>query len=204
MATVNNIAVIILAAGESSRLGSPKQLLPYAGETLLQYTIQVALNTIARRVIVVLGAHEKLMKTATAYTGLHIVINREWKEGMASSVRCGINELIKTEPHTTGAVILLCDQPFVTASLINALIDMNEKTGKAIIASRYVGTFGAPTFFHKSIFPELLRLEGDVGAKAIIRRHPDDVESVEFSKGNVDIDTAADYGNLTKGDLDPD
>jgi molybdenum cofactor cytidylyltransferase len=152
----------------------------------------------ARPVILVLGANEALIKITVQNTGVHTVINTEWKEGMASSVRYGIKQLLKTDPLTTGAVIMLCDQPYVNAALINGLVAAHEKTAKKIVASSYSGTLGAPTLFHKNIFPELLQLKGDVGAKAIIRQHVNDVEAVVFSKGHVDIDTISDYGDLTK------
>lgn len=198
MALVNNIAVIILAAGESSRLGSPKQLLQYDGKTLLGHTIQVARDSIARPVVVVLGSNEDLIKTTIDKKGLHIVVNKEWEEGMASSLRCGIKELLRIDPLTTGAVIMLCDQPFVTAFLVNELASVHEETGKEIIASSYGNILGAPTFFHKNLFPELLLLKGDVGAKAIIRQHPLEVQTVDFSKGHIDIDTTDNHENLVK------
>ncbi len=197
MATANNTGVIILAAGESSRLGSPKQLLTYAGTTLLEHTVQLAIDSVAHPVIVVLGAQEELIQPTLENTEVQIVINKDWKEGMASSVRCGITQLLKTDPLTTGAVIMLCDQPYVTATFINDLLATHETTAKKIVASSYSGTLGPPTFFHKSIFPELLQLKGDVGAKAIIRQHKEDVEAVLFLKGAVDIDTPSDYIALT-------
>ncbi len=197
MATANNIGVIIMAAGASSRLGSPKQLLHYAGKTLLQHTVQVALDSIARPVILVLGANEELIKTTIPNTGVHIVSNSEWQEGMASSVRYGIKQLLKIDPLTTGALIMLCDQPYVNATLVNDLVAAHEKNGKKIVASSYSGTLGAPTFFHKDLFPELLRLKGDVGAKALILQHANEMEAVVFLKGNVDIDTVSDYSDLS-------
>jgi molybdenum cofactor cytidylyltransferase len=200
MATTNNIGVIILAAGASSRFGSPKQLLNYAGKTLLQHTVQVAIDSVARPVILVLGANEELIKTTIQNTGVDKVINKEWKEGMASSVRCGIKQLLQIDPLTTGAVIMLCDQPYVNAALVNDLVAAHEKNTKRIVASSYSGTLGAPTFFHKNIFPELLQLKGDVGAKAIIRQHVNDVDVVVFPKGNVDIDTVSDYSGLANND----
>jgi molybdenum cofactor cytidylyltransferase len=197
MATASDIGVVVLAAGASSRLGSPKQLLKHAGTTLLQHSVHVALDSVARPVIVVLGAHAELIKPILENTAVHLVVNKDWEEGMASSVRCGITELLKAEPLTTGAVIMLCDQPYVTPALINDLVAAHAKTAKKIVASSYGGTLGAPTFFLKDLFPELLQLKGDVGAKAILRQHKEDVGSVVFSKGDVDIDTSNDYNLLT-------
>lgn len=196
MAAANTIAIIILAAGESARLGSPKQLLQFGGNTLLQQSIEVALNSIAGPVLVVLGANEEQIKNSIEYTDLQILLNVDWKEGMASSIRCGIKELIRKEPIPAGVIIMLCDQPYVTAELINDLVFAHEKSAKKIVASNYNGILGAPTFFHKDIFPDLLQLKGDVGARAIIRQHKEDVEAVAFPAGRIDIDTAEDYKNL--------
>jgi len=196
-----NIGVIILAAGVSSRLGSPKQLLPYAGKTLLQHTLQVALDSIADTVVVVFGAHEEQISSLIDPHPAQIVINTDWQEGMASSIRCGINTLTATYPTTEGAILMLCDQPYVTPALLNDLITAHTTTSKAIAASRYGDVLGVPALFHKSAFPELLQLKGDVGARVIINQHHNDVAIVPFPKGNVDIDTPEDYEQLKKQDF---
>jgi molybdenum cofactor cytidylyltransferase len=193
------IGAIILAAGASSRLGTPKQLLMYRGKTLLQQILQVTIDSIAHPVVVVLGADADNIKKNMDFSNACIVVNTDWQEGMASSVRCGINTLVQMDPLIEGAVLMLCDQPFVTASLLNDLIIARQNTGKHIVASSYNGTFGVPALFHKSIFPELLQLKGDVGARSIIQQRAKEVEAVLFSKGDIDIDTAADYQELSKG-----
>lgn len=194
-----NIGVIILAAGDSSRLGTPKQLLAYEGKTLLQHSLQVAVDSLAHPVIVVLGDHADDIKRETDLNSVHAVVNAGWQEGMASSIRLGIKTLLEIDPHTDGAVLMLCDQPFVTSALLNDLIAAHQNTGKAIVASSYSNTLGVPAFFHKSIFPELLQLKDDSGAKRIIQQHAKEVDAIAFSKGNVDIDTEADYQELSKG-----
>ena len=199
MVTPKNIGVIILAAGASSRLGTPKQLLQYAGKTLLQQSLQVAVDSIARPVIVVLGADADHIKKETDFSSALAIVNADWEEGMASSIRSGINALLKIDPLAEGAVLMLCDQPYTTSALVNELVAVHQNTGKAIVASSYSDTLGVPALFHKSIFPELLQLEDDLGAKGIIQQHAKDTEVVAFSKGNVDIDTEADYQKLSKG-----
>jgi molybdenum cofactor cytidylyltransferase len=193
------IGVIILAAGASSRLGTQKQLLMYRGKTLLQQILQVAVESIAHHVVVVLGADADSIKKNMDFSNARIVVNTDWQEGMASSIRCGINTLVHMDPLVEGAVLMLCDQPYVNASLLNDLIIARQNTGKHIVASSYNGTFGVPALFHKSIFSELLQLKGDMGARSIIQQRAKDVEAVLFSKGNIDIDTAADYQELSKG-----
>lgn len=199
MATTKNIGVIILAAGDSSRLGTLKQLLIYEGKTLLQHSIQLAFDSIAHPVVVVVGAHADRIKKETDFNSAHIIVNADWQEGMASSIRCGIKALVEIDTFTEGAVLMLCDQPFVTSALLNDLTAVHQNTGKAIVASSYSDTLGVPAFFHKSIFPELLQLKDDSGAKGIIQQHAKEVEAVAFPQGNVDIDTSADYQELSKG-----
>ena len=196
MTGFQNIGIIILAAGGSARLGQPKQLLPYAGTTLLQHAIHAATESVADYVIVVVGSRADEISKAIEPGKAVIVVNTNWQEGMASSIRCGINELIKDCPQTNGVLLMLCDQPHVTAALLNDLITAHQNTGKPIVASNYNGAVGAPALFHKSIFPKLLQLKGDIGARSVIQRHDKDVAVVAFSKGNVDIDTAADYEAL--------
>jgi len=193
----NNTGIIILAAGSSSRLGTAKQLLPYAGTTLLQHSLQTALATNANTIVVVLGANAAIIKENIKNTTAHIVVNEEWQEGMASSIRCGIQALSNIDPNVQGAILLVCDQPFVNTSLLNNLIVSHHKTGKPIVACNYENTFGPPVFFHKSIFPELLLLKGDKGAKNIVQQHAGEMGSILFPEGNIDIDTADDYQKLS-------
>lgn len=193
-----NIGVIILAAGASSRMGSPKQLLMYAGKTLLQHSIQAALGSMARPVIVVLGAHEDAIKTNLENGNVQVVVNAAWQEGLASSIRYGINALVDTAPFTAATVLMVCDQPNVTALLLNDLIKTQQASSKPIVASSYNGILGVPALFHQSIFPELLKLKGDVGARFIIQEHIHETETIAFSKGNIDIDTETDYRQLYK------
>lgn len=192
-----NISVILLAAGESSRLGRPKQLLPYDGQTLLQHSLQVANASNAHPIVVVLGAHADAIKGETDNNTAHVVINAEWQEGMASSIRSGIKALVEISPSAEGAILMVCDQPFVTPSLLNDLIAAHHGTGHLIVTCGYENMFGPPTLFHKSMFPELLRLKGDTGARSVLRQHADAVEVIPFPEGNLDIDTAADYQKLS-------
>ncbi len=191
-----NIGIILLAAGESSRFGEPKQLLPYAGQTLLQHGLQVANDSIAHPIIVVLGAHADIIKKEINSGSTQVVVNAEWQEGMASSIRCGITALVGISAFTEGAILMVCDQPYINSTLLNILIETHENSSKPIIACSYAETFGPPTLFHKSIFPELLQLKGDVGARSILLQHINEVEVVLFPEGNLDIDTKADYQKL--------
>ena len=194
----NSYAVIILAAGSSGRLGRPKQLLPFKNKPLLQYLIDEAKNTLADTVIVVLGANAEIIKNELQTDNIHIAINENWKEGMSSSIRCGINELQTTNPAVDAALLMVCDQPFVTTALLNELIVSHRNTKKHIVTCSYDETTGPPALFDKILFPELLQLEGDAGARKIVQQNTDEVVSVPFSKGVIDIDTATDYQNLIR------
>jgi molybdenum cofactor cytidylyltransferase len=193
-----NIGVILLAAGSSSRLGTPKQLLQYEDETLLQHSLQVARASNVNPIVVVLGAKAELIMSRIDVGSSIVVINDKWQEGMASSIRCGINSLLKESPGIEGAILMVCDQPFIYPDLLLQLITKQQLTGKPIITSSYADTFGPPTLFHKTIFSELLQLKGDVGAKSILRLHASELEFISFPEGVIDIDTDADYQKLSK------
>lgn len=188
---------MILAAGESSRMGRPKQLLPYRGKSLLQHTVDTANDADVDPVIVVLGANAPLLEKAIDEKKIHIVENKDWKEGMASSVRCGLTKILQISPATDAVIVMVCDQPFVSSTIINELIITQKNTGKLIVASQYENTVGSPALFYKTIFPELLQLKGDAGARKIIAGYGSNVATVLFTKGNIDIDTEEDYRSLS-------
>lgn len=187
-------AAIILAAGESSRLGRPKQNLLFQGQTLLNRTIDAAKGSNCDPVIVVLGANaEKITPIKDVIT----LYNKDWIEGMASSIRTGING-INGDFSVHRAIILLCDQPFVSAELLNSLIGMYKQTGKPIVACSYKRTMGVPALFDRTLFGELLSLQGQQGAKKIFKAYVNQVVIVPFEKGSIDIDTPDDYHQLRK------
>jgi molybdenum cofactor cytidylyltransferase len=189
--------IILLAAGGSSRLGQPKQLLEFKGKTLLEHSIQAALMSAAQPVVVVLGANADLVKKQLKEKNqVHTVVNTEWQAGMASSIQCGVKAFTDICPFAEGVILMVCDQPFVTPALLNELVEAHKKTGKPIIACSYENTFGPPVFFHHSLFPALLQLKGDVGARGVIRQYADDVDVIPFPQGSVDVDTEADYEKI--------
>ncbi|MDB5145304.1 MAG: nucleotidyltransferase family protein, partial [Mucilaginibacter sp.] len=121
--------------------------------------------------------------------------NPDWKEGMASSIRIGIKEIEKNKAIDS-ALVMLCDQPFVDQALIDDMLRKQQETGKAIIACSYNDTIGVPVLFGRSLFAELLLLKGHDGAKKILKDHPKDIVTIQFDKGNIDIDTMDDYERL--------
>jgi molybdenum cofactor cytidylyltransferase len=184
-----SIAAILLAAGSSTRLGTSKQLLSYGGRSLLRHVAETALASSVTEVHVVVGFEAERMKTELGGLDVHLADNPNWNEGIASSIRAGISSL----PHSVdAALILLCDQPLITASVLNEMINTYTATGKPIVACEYGGTVGVPVLFARSFFPELLRLRGDRGAKQLITQNLDQVTTIPFPGGSVDIDTLAD------------
>jgi molybdenum cofactor cytidylyltransferase len=147
-------------------------------------------------VVVVLGANADILIKEINETKVTVVENGEWQEGMASSIRAGLNSLIKKSPSADAVILMVCDQPFVSASILNDLISTQQKTGKPIVACNYGEAIGPPALFHQSLFDELIQLEGDVGARKIILQHSGEVATVYFPEGKIDIDTEADYNAL--------
>jgi molybdenum cofactor cytidylyltransferase len=188
--------IIILAAGNSSRLGEPKQLLEYKGYTLLRNTIMQAKLVPDAFVIVVTGAYKKNVDQELATTAAKVVNNPNWETGMASSIAVGLQQLQLLNPQVKACIFTVCDQPFLTAQVFKDLIDSHKNTGKGIIASAYAETLGTPVLFDNSYFQELENLSGHEGARKLIQHYNDNVASVPFAKGAVDIDTLEDYNNL--------
>jgi molybdenum cofactor cytidylyltransferase len=190
---VSNCGIVVLAAGASTRLGTPKQLLPYHGKSLLQHVINMAVNSRGDPVIVVLGANADLISTEMDKIKVHVIENPAWEEGMASSLRTGLNALVKISPVVDAVIFMVCDQPFISAVVLDDLITTHKKTGKPIVTCNYGEAIGPPALFHKSLFAELMQLKGDTGARKIIQTHNDETTTVLFVKGNIDIDTKGDY-----------
>lgn len=192
----NKTGIVILAAGNSSRLGRPKQLLRYKDSTLLKNTISEALKVSNSFIIVVSGANHEIIEKEINSTAINICKNPDWESGMSSSIAKGLSELLKLNEDCEQCIFAVCDQPFVSALVFENLIGKSYKTSKGIIASAYSETLGTPVLFDKKYFGELLELKGQGGAKKIIKKYLDDTVPVLFEKGNIDIDTEEDYEKL--------
>ena len=192
--------IVLLAAGSSSRLGGPKQLLMYKEHTLLQHSIHIALASLANRVIVVLGANAGIIGTGITKKDdrLTCITNDQWQEGLASSIRCGLQYLLSQKPAPQNVLFMVCDQPYINTVLLNKLITLQRQTGHSIVASKYAKTAGIPAIFSRDLFPELLQLTGDKGARKLIEQQKEAVATVAFPLGTIDIDTMADYESLQK------
>ncbi len=192
--------VIILAAGSSSRLGRPKQLIEFQGKNFIQKAIKEAKKSKADSFVVVLGWNPDLIKTGFDSDKIPYVINENWEEGMASSMQAGLRFLMEKE-HPDQVILMLVDQPFVDADLLNRLILEKDKSGKGIVASSYSETFGVPAIFDRAYFDEMLSLKGSEGAKKVIMKNRADVFALDFPLGAVDLDTEGDLERLKNWEI---
>ncbi len=186
------IGAVILAAGGSTRLGQPKQLLTHHGETLIRRAACAALGAGCRPTVIVAGnEHEQISKELT---GLDVQVRHHphWERGIGSSIRAGVEEALLHQPPLDALLIIVCDQPFVSADLLLALISARAKAGTKVAACTYSGTIGVPALFDRALFAALASLSDEQGAKAILSAIADDIARVEFTSGAIDIDTLAD------------
>jgi molybdenum cofactor cytidylyltransferase len=200
VAGLTDVGAVILAAGPSTRMGKPKQLLRFCGETLLRRAASAALEAGCRPLVAVTGAHAAA--SGETLRGLDVlgVKNRQWESGMSSSVRVGIEALVAANPQTAAVVLMLCDQPFVTREIIARLVAAHLETGRSIVASHYGESYGVPALFGKAHFAELTTLKGAAGAKQVIQKHLPRVHILPFPEGEIDIDTPDDLARLQSMD----
>lgn len=188
------IAGIVLAAGTSSRMGQPKQLLDWEGRPLVRAIVETALAARLDEVVVVIGSAGGEVATALANLPVRIVPNPLAAAGQSTSLRAGIAAL---SPDAAAVVILLADQPFVTTAIIEALIGAWLDSRLPIVAPVFAGTRGNPVLFDRSVFAELLAIEGDQGARGVVARDPARVRYVHFDDDRplFDIDTPEAYAH---------
>jgi molybdenum cofactor cytidylyltransferase len=200
----SSIAALILAAGSSSRMGGGrhKLLLPLGDRPVLAHTIEATLASQARPIVVVLGHQvEQVRDQISPYLDrpdVFSIENTDYLRGMSTSLRAGIQALIDRENkdgppgHSlAGVLIMLGDQPLMTARILDTLIASKHTTGKRILIPFYNGERGNPVLFDASLFPELLEITGDGGARSVIERHRSEVARIELgaSMASFDVDT---------------
>ncbi len=185
------IAGIVLAAGESKRMGQPKQLLKVGATTMLNRVVDAALASKLDAVYVVVGHRAAEVKASLEHRGVAVVLNPEYAEGIGASVRAG---LAAVGDATSAAMFLLADQPFVSAALINRLIVAS--TSGNIVAPVVEGRRGNPTVFGRMWFPELLQVRGDSGGRSVIAAHPEALILLEVDTDLRDVDTPEDAAAL--------
>jgi molybdenum cofactor cytidylyltransferase len=186
---MGNIGAVVLAAGGSTRLGRPKQLLEINGETLVHSAVRAALEAGCDAVSLVTGANREAVERTVNDLHPLIVHNDDWHCGIGSSIRCGVQQI----RDCAAVVLLACDQPALDADIVRALIDTHKESGRQIVASRYANTLGIPALFGRECFAELLCLPDDRGAKHILEADPKRIAHIEFPGGELDLDTPADF-----------
>jgi len=193
-----NVSIILLAAGSSSRMGRSKQLLEINGKPLLLHSAKAAIGSGASNVIVILGANEQPHREIIRELPVNIIVNHYWKSGMGSSIKVGLNYLIRKSSETEAVIIMVCDQPALTEHHLQKLIVEFKETKSPIIASSYSGTSGVPALFARSFFSNVLMLRDEEGAKKLIQQFPEQIRTVNFPEGVFDLDTSEDYENYIK------
>jgi molybdenum cofactor cytidylyltransferase len=186
------LPAILLAAGKSQRMGKLKQLMPFGKSTILEQAIDNLLNSAVDETIVVLGHKAEEITKTIATKPVKIIVNPNYEEGMSASIIAG---LILADPRAQAIMLALGDQPLVDSQTINRLITEFYHHDKGIAVPTYKGKRGHPVIFAIKYKPELLKLKGDIGAREIIKNHPDDVLEIAVDAEGVitDIDTGDDY-----------
>jgi molybdenum cofactor cytidylyltransferase len=193
------IAILLLAAGSSSRLGRSKQLVSIKGQPLLLKSMNAAIETGIENIIVVLGANEEAHRQVIKDTGIHMVVNTDWKKGMGNSLKSGLSYLLQQLPRAEAVITMVCDQPLINSDHLIKLVSEYKSSESVIVASFYQGVAGVPVLFDRTLFSELLSMPDEAGAKKIIQQHPHLVKTVPFPGGEIDIDTDDDLKKFSLG-----
>lgn len=190
---MKRFGIIILAAGPSSRLGTPKQSLVLGDRPLLLRTVDAALGSAGWPVIVVLGANAETIRPLLSSRPVLVAENPSWQEGMASSIRTGITLLGQFSRAIDGALLAVCDQPAFSAAAIAALVQRQAETGASIVSAQYSGRRAVPALFTKDHFLALAALTGEAGARDLLYQTGVHVATVDLPALAMDIDTPADW-----------
>jgi molybdenum cofactor cytidylyltransferase len=195
------IVAVVLSAGESSRMGRPKALLPIDGRTFIEKIVDALEKSSVAKVMVVLGHNADEMIQRIEHLPVEILVNPDYKLGQLSSLQVAVRRL-EREPDCDGMLVHLVDHPYVNTELVQTMIKRYEDTGKLIVVPRHNGKRGHPVIFSRKLFSELLAAPVDQGAKAVINAHRDDTLEIdtEAEGVTVDIDTPELYRQYVKGE----
>ncbi len=195
---MKNIAVLVLAAGNSSRMQTPKQLLKIGDKTLIEHVLEKAKAISKNPIFCVLGANALLIQEKISSENVVFIINKNYKEGLSSSIVSGIDYLEKNHPTIDGVLILLADQPAIEIYYLENLIQLFNQQVAKIIVSKYPENVGVPAIFPKEFFQELQTLQGDFGAKEFLKNNKNNCVFSNFNATLIDLDTKSDYENYRK------
>jgi molybdenum cofactor cytidylyltransferase len=193
-----NCAAVLLAAGASTRLGQPKQLVLLNGESLLRRTARLALEAGCSPVFVVLGFQPQQMRPELETLPVQITVNPQWQEGMGSSLRCGMTALCEARPQPQAVLVLVCDQPRLSLNHLQELLARHKAVATLITASVYATRTGVPAIFSASLYPELLATAGEQGARNLIRAHAAEVQGIPWPEGELDLDLPEDLNHIER------
>lgn len=188
------VALLLLAAGASTRMGRPKQLLPYRGRTLLRRAAETAVAAGFAPIVLVTGAEHEALLAEVAGLPVRAVRNAEWETGMASSIRAGLAAV--QDAQSSAVLIMLSDQPLITPELLRRLVAQQQQTEAPVVAAAYGETLGVPAIFARTQFSALSRLQGAQGANRLIAGLGAAVGRVAFPAGLLDVDTPEQYAAL--------
>jgi len=190
------LSILILAAGNSSRLGYPKQLIEFEGETLIERITTIAL-TVSEDILIVLGGNADLIfpKLERFKRRISTIFNPDWQEGMGTSIRVGVEKLVEKSDLI---LILLADQPFISKVLLQDMLQIIENSQNSIVSCLYNDALGVPMLFDKTVFKDLLKLNGERGAKTFLDLYKNNIGTIHFPEGIFDIDTISDVEKLKR------
>jgi molybdenum cofactor cytidylyltransferase len=192
------IPILLLAAGASSRMGKPKQLLPWGKQTLIGHQIQTLLKT-DHPVNVIIGSNSDIIFPVIEKFPINIFINTDWESGMGSSISFGIGQMVQKFPEAEGVLITLLDQPLLTTSYFQKILGACQPCSQQILVSHSSsGWTGVPVLFDRCYFAELAELQNEEGAKKIVKRHEENVIQLDAGELPEDIDTPETYQQLLK------
>ena len=188
--------LILLAGGESSRMGTPKQLLSYKGRSLIRHAVEEAVTSNCHPIIVVLGANSDRISSELVNLPIHIALNFQWQQGMSASIATGIEAMMKISFSFEAFIIALADQPLITSRAYARLAERYEQHHPLAVASNYNNTLGVPALFDRALLPKLLKLDRKGGAKQLLNEYSDLALNLDLPEAAIDIDTPTDYQQL--------
>lgn len=195
MTTDSRIGIVVLAAGNASRFGAPKQQVPVEGVPLVRRAAEAAVNAGAN-VVVVTGAYRQPVEKLLSGLPVSLAFNPDWQLGMGGSIACGVRHLQKGADAVDAIIISLADQPMITTTELTQLIGAHRQTPGRIVAAKYDGVLGPPCLFPQAYFKDLADLHGARGARVVLERYADEVDALSIPMAAIDIDTPEDYVRL--------
>lgn len=195
---MKNIGIVILAAGASTRMGRPKQLLPLNGQPLLLHTVDEALSTTVSNVVVVLGSDPDTYQDLLETYPVRVIVNEAWQEGIGSSIKLGMTAIKKRVRDLDAVLFLVGDQPAISFKYLCRMLDTYHNSTADLIASGYAGTYGVPALFDRHFFDDIMKIHNSDGAKAVLKKNESSLTILDCPEGAVDIDTPQDYASFRR------